>query len=285
MRKRDWGEVAGAGASSSPMEAVLPSPMAASSSSSPFGALHNQQGRRPPPRSSTPRERETPSWVCSGDAGGRKVAGRDSLGSNRRAGGVGGVGGNSRRGHAGATWRRASADLGQTAAAATASAAGAAESGEDSLGYPLLPCDGRECKIRIVERLDQIKGSRVSGADSEAPAGGAGSGAFVQGIVGTAAAAAAAAAGDGGGGSAWPKIGCGAQQQVSSGKVGGSPSAPGGLVQPGVGGGAGGGELDDSELSKLGDSELEDLLEQMWMQVMGQVRWTRGEGVGTPSSL
>ncbi|CAN0490113.1 unnamed protein product, partial [Ectocarpus sp. 8 AP-2014] len=37
--------------------------------------------------------------------------------------------------------------------------------------------------------------------------------------------------------------------------------------------------LDDSELSKLGDRELEDLLEQMWMQVMGQVRWTRGEGL------
>ncbi|CAM9863183.1 unnamed protein product, partial [Ectocarpus sp. 12 AP-2014] len=276
VRKRDWGEVAGAGAASSspsPMEAVLPSPMAASSSSSPFGALHNQQGRRPPPRSSTPRERETPSWVCSGDAGGGKVAGRDSLGSNRRAGGVGGVGGNLRRGHAGAAWRRASADLGQTAAAATASSAAgaAAEPAEDSLGYSLLPCDGRECKIRIVERLDQIKGSRVSGADSEAPAGGAGSGAFVQGFVGTAEAAAAAAAGDGGGGGAWPKIGGGAQQQVSSVNVGDSPSAQGGLVQPGVGGGAGGGELDDSELSKLGDRELEDLLEQMWMQVMGQL--------------
>lgn len=93
---------------------------------------------------------------------------------------------------------------GWQAAMAAAGTTTALDSGEDSLGNPLLPCDGRECKIRIVERLGEIKGSRAS--------------------VGL-------------------ELG-------------------GGLT----------GEVDDTELNELGNDELEGLLEQMWMQVMSQVR-------------
>lgn len=243
-RKREWGEVT---AGPAPMESVYSCPVTPSTSG--WGKQH--LGGRPPTRSSTPRERKTPPWVCSSESGG------------------GGGGGDN--GPAAGGWRRASADLGHTAIAAATTATGS-ESGEDSLGYPLLPCDGRECKIRIVERLGEIKGSRASstGAASEAPGNrSSGPGGFVQGVV----AAAAAAAGDGGSGSGnGTDTGSNSkpQQQLAlAGRAASATPAPGGLV---LGVGAGGGEIDDTELNELGDNELEGLLEQMWMQVIGQVR-------------
>lgn len=116
-RKREWGEVTSAAA---PRETVY-SPLTPN-----WGPEHRVRGRGAP-RSSTPRGRETPSWATST--------------KNGRGGGTPGPSGRS-RGHAAAGgWRRASADFGQSAMAA-------ARSAEDSLGYPLLPCDGRECKVR-----------------------------------------------------------------------------------------------------------------------------------------
>lgn len=44
--------------------------------------------------------------------------------------------------------------------------------------------------------------------------------------------------------------------------------------------GFGVGDLDDMALNELGDTELEGLLEQMWMQVMGQVSEFSKEGGG-----
>ena len=266
-RKREWGEVTpGGSGGAAPMESVYPSPMSSSTS----GWGQQSSGGRPPPRSSTPRERETPSWVFSSGSGGGGGGGGGGRESTASSGVGGGDGDGSRKGEG---WRRASADLGpaaMAAAAAAAAASAASDSGEDSLGYPLLPCDGRECKIRIVERLGEIKGSRASSGASEAPpppppplesggnnsggAGGGGSGEFVQGLLATE------------GGGSGPDSG--ARQRALVGRVS-SSSSSGGLV---LGGGPGGGEIDDTELNELGDSELEGLLEQMWMQVMGQVR-------------
>lgn len=217
-RKREWGEVTpgggggGAAAAAAPVDSVYPSPM--SSSASGWGP--QSSGGRPLPRSSTPRERETPSWVFS------------SSGRESSRGGDGD--GSSRKGQPAESWRRASADLGQAAmtAAAAAAAASASDSGEDSLGYPLLPCDGRECKIRIVERLGEIKGSRASNAASEAPLEGGGgssggSGEFVQGLL--------AAGGGGGGGGAG--AGSVTRRQALSARVASSAST--GLVLGGGG--------------------------------------------------
>lgn len=260
MRKREWDEVS---ADAAPGESVYSSPLASSSPSAWGGP--QTHSRRPPPRSSTPRERETPSWVFGGSSAGK--SGRDSLGSS--AGG--------RRGHSVGGWRRASEDLGQTAMAAAASTGGASsDSGEDSLGYPLLPCDGRECKIRIVERLGKIKDSRggETGAGSGGlleDEGGGGSGEYIQGIL--------AATGGGGEGSSGGGEGPSGDNSNNSNNDGGPPQRP--LLgrfwsssslssnRPSLGRG---GEIDDTELNELGDSELEGLLEQMWMQVMGQVR-------------
>lgn len=228
-RKREWGEVT---AGPAPIESVYSCPVTPSTA----GWGKQNHGGRPPTRSSTPRERKTPSWVCSSESGG------------------GGGDGDSRSASAG--WRRASSDLGHTAMAAAAAATGS-ESGEDSLGYPLMPCDGRECKIRIVERLGEIKGSRASStsAGSEAP-GDSSSG----------------SGGSGGAGNC-TNAGPNSKPQLKSALVGRAASATpasGGLV---LGVGAGGGEIDDTELNELGDNELEGLLEQMWMQVIGQVRY------------
>lgn len=222
-RKREWGEVT---AGPAPIESVYSCPVTPSTA----GWGKQNQGGRPPTRSSTPRERKTPSWVCSSESGG------------------GGSGGDGDSGSAAGGWRRASSDLGHTAMAAAA--ATGSESGEDSLGYPLMPCDGRECKIRIVERLGEIKGSRASsaGAGSEAAGDGSGSG------------------GAGNGANAEPNSNSQLKTTLG-GRAASATPASGGLL-----GVAGGEEIDDTELNELGDNELEGLLEQMWMQVIGQVR-------------
>ncbi|CAM9842184.1 unnamed protein product, partial [Laminaria digitata] len=227
-RKREWGEVN----VTAPLETVYSSPMASG------WAAAQHRARRGIPRSSTPRGRETPSWGGGGGGGGCNAR-------NGRAGLVGPNG--ARKGHAaGGGWRRASADLGQSAMIA------AAQTSEDSLGYPLLPCDGRECKIRIVERLGKISGARTSVAASETSLDDGGGGTWAH-------------CGGGGGGG-----GCGGggpsgivQQQVLSGREG--------CASNGYMSGFGVGDLDDMELNELGDTELEGLLEQMWMQVMGQL--------------
>lgn len=113
-RKREWGEVTAAVA---PRETVYSQMTTAN-----WGSVRG----RGTPRSSTPRGRETPSWAAST--------------RNGRGGGTPGSSGRTRGHSAAGGWRRASADFGQSAMAA-------ARSAEDSLGYPLLPCDGRECKV------------------------------------------------------------------------------------------------------------------------------------------
>lgn len=229
-----------------PLETVYSSPMASG------WAAAQHRARRGIPRSSTPRGRETPSWGGGGAGGAGARNGRAGLAGPNGA----------RKGHAaGGGWRRASADLGQSAMVA-------AQASEDSLGYPLLPCDGRECKIRIVERLGKISGSRTSIAASEA--------ASQEGGGGPPSVSSGASSSEHRGGGAWANCveggggggGCGGptdivQQQVLSGRVG--------CASNGSMSGFGVGDLDDMALNELGDTELEGLLEQMWMQVMGQV--------------
>lgn len=105
-----------------------------------------------------------------------------------------------------------------------------------------------------MERLGEISGSRASSAASETPVDAA-----------NASAEETRGGWNGGNGSSSSST---VQQQVSLGGVRGSTSsALSGSISGGIGG-----DLDDTALNELGDNELEGLLEQMWMQVMGQVR-------------
>lgn len=117
-------------------------------------------------------------------------------------------------------------------------------------------------QIRIVERLGEISGSRASSAaSSETPADAAN------------ATAEESRGGWNGGNSISSRSTV--QQQVSLGGVGRSASN----VLSGSVSGVIGGDLDDTALNELGDNELEGLLEQMWMKVMGQVRLLLLDGV------
>lgn len=247
-RKREWGEVA---VSTPHLETVYSSPMASNWAST--TAQH--RGRRGPGRSSTPRGREAPLWGGAVTNGG----GRNGRGAPGSSG--------ARKGHSVGGWRRASADFGQSALAATVSNAQVAE---DSLGYPLLPCDGRECKIRIVERLGEISGSRA------APGGGGGgssggSETQLDSSVSSAGnnAGSGTASGElhGGWGSGGNGCGGGHSDLVQRGLLGRE-----GFVCNGSMSGIMGVDLDDTALNELGDTELEIVLERMWMKVMGQVR-------------
>lgn len=154
-----------------------------------------------------------------------------------------------RRGSPAGAWRRASADFGQLSVSA-----------EDSSEFAVMPCDGRECKIRIVERLGEISGSRANSAASE--------GDNTDSVTGSS--GGVCASGELNGAcvkdcSSWSRD---SVQQTSLARDG-SMSSTSGL---------GGGDLDDMALNELGDTELEGLLEEMWMKVMGQVRisgWKR----------
>lgn len=108
-RKREWGEVSTSSAPS-PLEPVY---------SSPNVCNWAERGRG----WGTPRAGEPTPWVGKGGRGSQSASG-------------------ARRGQP-HPWRRASGDFEQVAVLA------ATRSNEDSLGYPLLPCDGRECKVRV----------------------------------------------------------------------------------------------------------------------------------------
>lgn len=119
-RKREWGEVATSSASApSPLEAVHSSPVSCSWA---------ERGQR----WGTPRASEASPWGVGGRGG------RGSSSASNVA----------RRGKH--PWRRASGDFGQSALAAARGPDFARSSSEDSLGYSLLACDGRECKVCVV---------------------------------------------------------------------------------------------------------------------------------------
>lgn len=120
-----------------------------------------------------------------------------------------------------------------------------------------MPCDGRECKIRIVERLGEISGSRANSAASDGDNTDS-----VIGSNGGVCAIGELSGGCAGDGSSWSRDNV---QQTSLARDG-SMSSTSGL---------GGGDLDDLALNELGDTDLEGLLEEMWMKVMGQVRMSR----------
>ena len=233
-RKREWGELTSGAPPPPPLEAA--------------SSVWSDRARHGISRSSTPRPRETPPWGSSARVGGRVVSGSAP-----------------RRGSPLGSWRRASADFGQLVVPSEQLA-------EDSLGYALMPCDGRECKIRIVERLGEISGSRANvaagedGGKTDSVGGGSGS---APGELQEAWARAGAGGGCSDSGSINGSTMCRDNvQQTSLGREGSMSSS-----------GLGVGDLDDMALNELGDTELEGVLEEMWMKVMGQVRVEPRKGV------
>lgn len=126
-----------------------------------------------------------------------------------------------------------------------------------------------------MERLGEIQGSRASSTASEihgegghesfssAPSGGGST------APGASAGINASPSGD------VPQSSAGAGSTLCESRDG-AAVAGGGQGPAGLGGGGGGDlghhqALDDSALNELGDADLEVLLEEMWMKVMGQV--------------
>lgn len=244
---------------SGPLETVYSSPMAAN------WATDHRTRRGGTPRSSTPRGRETPAW------GGNPRNGRGAAAAARR-GSVGGAGGG---GHGGPAWRRASADFGHNGVVI---GNGVSPTAEDGPAYGVMPSDGREYKIRIVERLGErlgeISGSRGNIAASDQMPNETGNDdgtsdntSTVGGLQGL-----LVGGGNGGGRGRGGVLSEIVQPAVTMSREESNTSMYSGSVSDSQDGGCS--DLDDTALNELGDDELERMLEQMWLNVMGKVGHT-----------
>lgn len=144
-------------------------------------------------------------------------------------------------------------------------------------------------QIRIVERLGEIQGSRANSAADDTRCESGGRDSF--GSSSSGGAAGGIASGIWAGGSNDSSAGANHSSELVLSRGEGSSLSVFGDGGIGARASVGGGQeydlghhhaLDDTALNELGDAELEVLLEQMWMKVMGQVSWriTPTEGSG-----